>query len=92
MVVYGRVASEDAHFVSRQLLDGNHSIMGYWLANFMRYRPETVTRAISDLLQYITTDQLHILVGQTFPLAKAAEAHRAMTERKTTGKVVLLVK
>jgi NADPH2:quinone reductase len=35
--------------------------------------------------------KLEIIVGQTFPLAEAAEAHRAIAERKTTGKVVLLV-
>jgi NADPH2:quinone reductase len=34
---------------------------------------------------------LEVIVGQTFPLIEAAEAHRAISERKTIGKVVLLI-
>ena len=42
-------------------------------------------------MQYLSTGTLQIVVGQTYPLAEAAEAHRAIAERQTTGKVVLLV-
>ena len=44
-----------------------------------------------SLMQYLFNGQLEIIVGQTFPLEQAAEAHTAIAERKTTGKVVLLV-
>jgi NADPH:quinone reductase-like Zn-dependent oxidoreductase len=33
-----------------------------------------------------------MLVGATFPLKDAAEAHRRMEARQTTGKVVLVVR
>ena len=42
-------------------------------------------------MQYLMSGKLEIIVGQTFPLAEVAEAHRAIAERKTMGKVVLLV-
>ena len=42
-------------------------------------------------MQFLASGKLEIIVGQTFPLAEAAEAHRAIAERKTVGKVVLLV-
>ena len=36
-------------------------------------------------------DLKSFIVGQTFSLVEVAEAHRALAERKTMGKVVLLV-
>jgi NADPH:quinone reductase-like Zn-dependent oxidoreductase len=32
---------------------------------------------------------LKITIGETFPLERAAEAHRALEERRTMGKIVL---
>lgn len=43
------------------------------------------------LLGYVAEARLQIVVGHTFPLVEAAAAHRAIAERRTTGKVVLLV-
>ena len=52
---------------------------------------DRIAAATIELMQYLATGKLQIIVGQTYPLAGAAEAHRAIAERKTTGKVVLLV-
>jgi len=54
-------------------------------------RPDRIAAAAVELMQYLATGTLQIIVGQTFPLAEAAEAHRAIAARSTTGKVVLLV-
>ena len=34
--------------------------------------------------------RLRPVIGQTYPLAQAAAAHRAIEERRTTGKTLLL--
>ena len=44
----------------------------------------------ADVLSAVATGRLRVRIGQTFPLAEAAEAHRALEGRKTTGKVLLL--
>jgi len=44
----------------------------------------------ADVLGAVASGRLKVRVGQTFPLAEAAEAHRALEGRKTTGKVLLL--
>jgi len=43
------------------------------------------------VMQYLVSGKLEIVVGQTFPLADAEQAHRAIAERSTMGKVVLIV-
>jgi NADPH2:quinone reductase len=44
-----------------------------------------------ELMQYLASGRLEIVVGETFPLAEAEQAHKAIAERKTMGKVVLVV-
>jgi NADPH2:quinone reductase len=90
MVVYGAACGQITQFSGIQLMYKNQAIIGYWLASQLS-RPERIAQAIMDLMQYLSKGKLEIIVGQTYPLAQAAEAHKAIAERKTTGKVVLLV-
>jgi NADPH2:quinone reductase len=90
MVIYGAASSQITQFAGIQLMYKNQAIIGYWLASQLR-RPERIAQAVMEVMQYLLSGKLEIVVGQTFPLAEAAEAHRAIAERKTTGKVVLLV-
>jgi len=91
MVVYGAASGQIVQFSGIQLMYKNQAIIGYWLTAQLS-RPDCIFQAVMELMQFITNGQLQIIVGQTFPLAEAAEAHRAIAERKTTGKVVLLSK
>lgn len=90
MVVFGRASGQPAQFTGAQLMSKNHTITGYWLSAWMQ-RPDRIAHAVNELMHYLAAGKLEIIVGQTFPLAEAAAAHRAMAERRTTGKVVLLV-
>jgi NADPH2:quinone reductase len=42
-------------------------------------------------LDLAAAGKLRPVIGQTFPLAEAAAAHRAIEERTTVGKTLLLV-
>ncbi len=46
-------------------------------------------RDCRDLFRWIEEGQLNVSIGARFPLADAAEAHRALEGRSTTGKVLL---
>ncbi|MFN0084323.1 MAG: quinone oxidoreductase family protein [Blastocatellia bacterium] len=59
------------------------------LAHYAATREELLWRA-GDLFKWILSGELHLRIERTFPLAEAAEAHRQLEARKTTGKVVLL--
>ncbi|TME11529.1 MAG: NADPH:quinone oxidoreductase family protein [Chloroflexi bacterium] len=91
MVIYGATSGQIAQFTGIQLMYKNQAIIGYWLNSQLR-RTDRITRAVMDLMQYFISGKLEIVVGQTFPLAQAAEAHSAIAERKTMGKVVLMLK
>jgi NADPH2:quinone reductase len=59
------------------------------LGHYTLTRAELEARA-ADLFAWIADGSLHVRIGATFPLAAAAEAHRALEGRATTGKVLLL--
>jgi NADPH:quinone reductase len=90
IVIYGAASNQIAQFTGIQLMYKNQAVIGYWLTAQMS-RPDHIARAVMELIQYLIGGKLEIIVGQTFPLAAAAEAHKAIAERKTTGKVVLVV-
>ncbi len=88
MWVYGSASGEDFKVSVLSLMAKNHIIRGYWLMN------ESVSNRIAftkELLEHLAAGRLKIQVTE-FPLEQAREAHEAIENRKTTGKVVLTVK
>ncbi|WP_328402951.1 quinone oxidoreductase family protein [Nocardia sp. NBC_00403] len=59
------------------------------LLHYTRDRAELLWRA-DDILSAIADGSLHVRIGATYPLADAAQAHRDLEGRKTTGSIVLL--
>lgn len=57
---------------------------------YMRTREEIDWRA-GELFDLVRAGKLTVRIGARFPLAEAAEAHRALEGRATTGKVLLTV-
>lgn len=59
------------------------------LNDYVATREELVQRA-NELFSWIAQGKLKVKIGAEFPLVRAADAHRALAGRKTTGKVVLI--
>jgi NADPH2:quinone reductase len=59
------------------------------LANYVATRAELRHRA-DAVLGWIRDGSLRLRIDRAVPLAKAAEAHRALEARETTGKVILI--
>jgi NADPH2:quinone reductase len=53
-------------------------------------RREDLERAAAELFEVVRTGTVKVEIGGTWPLAQAAEAHRALEARETTGSVLLL--
>ena len=60
------------------------------LGHYVATRDELLRRA-GELFAWIAAGELAVRVGAEFPLADAADAHRALEGRRTTGKVLLTV-
>lgn len=59
------------------------------LVDYIRTREELLGRA-RELFDAIRNGKLHVRIGATYPLAEAAQAHRDLEARKTTGKLLLI--
>jgi NADPH:quinone reductase-like Zn-dependent oxidoreductase len=72
------------------LVGRNLGLQGFYLGRLMRHRPEVVREAIGEVVRLWEDGAVEPLVGATFPLAEAGEAHRLIEERRSVGKVVLV--
>lgn len=59
------------------------------LFHYIAAREELMQRA-ADVLGWIAEGKLRLSIGLELPLAQAAEAHRALEGRRTTGKTLLI--
>jgi len=70
------------------LMHGSKTVSGFWLANCFG-KKELMSDVITELFELVADGKLRPIIGATYPLSKAADAHRAMLARATTGKIAL---
>jgi NADPH2:quinone reductase len=70
------------------LMHGSKTISGFWLANCFG-KKEMMNDVIDELFALVSSGKLKPVIGGTYPLDKASEAHTAMLSRSTMGKIVL---
>jgi NADPH2:quinone reductase len=72
------------------LVGRNIGVHGFYLGRLMGRDPERVARAGQDVLRLWEGGVVRPIVGAELPLEEAAEAHRLIESRQSTGKVVLI--
>jgi NADPH:quinone reductase len=70
------------------LMSKSRGVIGFWLAHCFG-RPELLQPQMKELLDLVMAGTLTPLVGGTYPLAAAREAHEALRSRGSVGKLVL---
>lgn len=88
LIVYGTATGALPQFDFMAMFSRNASVHALWLSPLMAQR-ERVAAAWNALSAWIAGGHLRPVVGHTLPLARAADAHRLLLERKNFGKVVL---
>jgi len=68
----------------------NLTLQGFYLGRLMKLRPDVVQAATRELVALWETGAVKPLVGATFPLERAGDAHALIEQRKSVGKVVLV--
>jgi NADPH:quinone reductase len=93
LVVCGIASQQPNQVSSGSLLRHSRAVVGFYIFHCLE-RPGMFTEALDDLFvrvgrSSIGRGELRVVVGHTYPLAEAAQAHIDLRERRTTGKLLL---
>jgi NADPH2:quinone reductase len=89
LAVFGMAGRTPASPVDpRLLMARSQAVIGFWLVHVVQ-RPAMLAEAVDDLLAMIADGSLRPVIGATYPLDRAADAHRALLDRSSIGKLVL---
>jgi len=83
MVSFGLASGEWAGIPEAEAAARRITLLG------LRPTPERVRAATESMLARAAAGRLHPLIGQRFPLHRAADAHAAIESRRTVGKTLL---
>ncbi len=89
LILYGRAGGPPEPLNVFRLFEKSIKVSGFVLNTVMTV-PDAMRRGIEESLRLIADKKVKIVVGKSFPLAQAVEAHRFMESRQSTGKLVLI--
>lgn len=90
MIVYGAASNDMKGTIDAVPLMGkNQSIIGYYMTSLLRRR-DLCAPALDDLAARVVRGDVKVIIGRQARLDEAADVHRAIESRATTGKVVLV--
>ncbi|MFA9446536.1 zinc-binding alcohol dehydrogenase family protein [Egicoccus sp. AB-alg6-2] len=72
-----------------QLMRRSRGVIGFWLAHAMSDPQRHLAAPMQELFALTASGTLRPVVGGTYPLADAAQAHRDLRERRSVGKLLL---
>ena len=92
LVVCGIASQQPNEVRTGSLLRHSRAVVGFYIFHCLD-RPGMFTEALEDLFARVGSDPAHpelrVVVGHTYALAEAAQAHVDLRERRTTGKLLL---
>jgi NADPH2:quinone reductase len=88
IVTYGIASRQPNEVSTGSLLRHSRTVVGFYLFHCLA-RPGMFTDALAELFARAGRGELKAVVGNTYSLAQAAQAHRDLSERRTSGKLLL---
>jgi NADPH:quinone reductase len=89
VVVCGIATGEKNMVSTGHLLRHSRSVLGFWLYHCLERPAEMIDEPLAQLFDLAALGELTALVGGTYPLAQAGQAHTDLAGRRTTGKLLL---
>jgi len=89
LILYGRAGGAPEPLNLFKLFEKSTKVSAFTLYT-VGAQPDLMRRGIEESFKLIAQGKLKLLVGKSFPLAQAAEAHKFMESRQSTGKLVLI--
>jgi len=91
VITYGSATGEKSSVDTRLLHARCTSVHGLWLSYLANNR-DVMSQAWNRLSAWMSEGHLHPVIGQVFPLEKAQDAYRLLSDGKNFGKVVLKIR
>jgi NADPH2:quinone reductase len=88
IVAYGIASQEPNEISTGSLLRHSRAVVGLYLFHCLR-KPGMFSDALAELFARAARGELRAVVGHTYPLEHAGQAHIDLRERRTTGKLLL---
>jgi NADPH2:quinone reductase len=89
MILFGRAGGLPDPLNVAKLMEKSLTVSAFVLPLIYSNR-EVMRRGLEHSFQLIREGKLTVPIGATFPLAQAAEAHRFVLSRRSTGKILLI--
>ncbi|WP_088317188.1 NADPH:quinone oxidoreductase family protein [Kineosporia sp. R_H_3] len=92
LVAYGMASrTAPSPVAPGMLMATSRAVIGFWLVHALRM-PGGLGPAMDELTSLVGAGRLRAVVGGSYPLEEAAQAHRDLLARRSTGKLVLRVR
>ena len=88
MIFIGQSSGQTSLIDPWKLTVPNHTITSFYIGAYMAF-PELIQSTLTELVGLVLSGQIELQAGTVLPLSQAAQAHRLLEGRQTTGKVVL---
>jgi NADPH:quinone reductase len=90
LVVFGMASRRPPSKVDvGELMGRSRGVIGFWLVHAMKDPARHLAAPMRELLDLTAAGDLRPVVGGTYGLSEAAQAHADLRERRTVGKLVL---
>lgn len=90
LAVFGMAGRVPPHDVSPGvLMSHSTAVIGFWLVHVVQ-RPAMLAAAVTDLLGMLERGELRAVTGDAYSLDTVADAHRALLDRSSMGKLTLV--
>ena len=91
IVNFGNAAGNPTAIETAGMHKKNLGVFGYSSGTYRKSRPAGVQGAATAMLEHLAAGDVTVEIGGVYDLVDAAEAHRAIESRTTTGKLLLRV-
>ncbi len=88
IVVFGNAARHPNTIETNKLMRTSRAVIGFWLVHVLMDQ-SLAASMIADLFAAVESGDLEVVIGGVYPLSEAARAHEDISERRTTGKLLL---
>jgi NADPH2:quinone reductase len=90
VIVYGAATGQKSELDPRLLYAKGASVHGLWLT-YLSANRELMSQAWKQLSAWASQGHVRPVIGQVFPMDRAADGYRLLSEGKNFGKVVLRI-